>query len=310
MIAKSCFNLTAILISIAFICLSARRSSAKNLNVVASIFPLQEFAKAVGGKKVKVDMLLPPGAEPHTWEPRPSDIVTITKADIFIYIGAGMEPWIKDVLEGAKHDSLTIVEASDWIDLIEEKGLSLSNHDHHHPKGADPHIWLDFYNDQIIIDKIAEAFCLRDPDDTNLYMQNAADYKNKLSDLDKRYIQGLEGCKGAYMIFGGHSAFSYLTKRYGLHQVTLYGISPDSEPSPKKLAEVVDLTKKLGIKTVFFEKMVNDRLARVIAEETGAATLALNPGPNLSKEEREAGTSFISIMDENLKNLRKGLGCE
>ncbi len=109
---------------------------------------------------------------------------------------------------------------------------------------------------------------------------------------------------------GGHSAFSYMARRYGLEEIPLYGISPDAEPKPREMADIIDFAKSRGVKVVFFERLVTDRLAKVIAEEIGAVTVVLNTGVNLTKENRETGLTFISIMEENLKNLMKGLGCE
>jgi zinc transport system substrate-binding protein len=120
----------------------------------------------------------------------------------------------------------------------------------------------------------------------------------------------LRNCKRSEILLGGHSAFSYMARRYDLEQIPLYGISPDAEPKPKEMADMIDFAKSHDVKAVYFERLINDRLAKVIAEEIGAMTLPLNPGVNLTREERERGLSFISIMEENLSNLMKGLACE
>jgi zinc transport system substrate-binding protein len=299
--------------------------ASQKLQVVTSIFPLQEFAKAVGNERANVKLLLPPGSESHTWRPGPADIVNLAEADIFIYIGAGMEPWAKDLLEGAKSDSLVIIEASDELELlhpeelgkhllIKKTGQNNSSHikdvPYHYHGRMDSHIWLEFQNDQKIIDKIVKVFSQMDPDGTRIYIENGKRYKERLAELDRKYTQGLKKCKRSEILLGGHAAFSYIANRYGLKQIPLYGLSPDAEPKPKEMAKIIDFAKRQGVKAVFFEKLANDRLARVIAEEIGAVTLVLNAGPNLTKEERERGTTFISIMEDNLRNLMKGLGCE
>lgn len=311
----------------------------KKLQVVTSLFPLQEMARSVGGDRVSVNLLLPPGAEPHSWEPKPSDIVTLTKADIFIYLGAGMEPWVYGILQSINRPSLKVFEASQGLPAIangrekmetgeNEKGPPHSpdphaqhkdhndhdddhgdDHDHHHDP-MDPHFWLDFSYDQIIVSKIAKAFSELDPAGAGFYIQNASHYQKKLAELDRKYQEGLKGCQNRKIFLGGHSAFAYLAKRYHLEQVTLYGVSPDAEPSPKIVAETVDLAKRLKIKTIFFEELVSDRMARVLAEEVGAGTLTLNPGANITKEHLKSGVTFLSLMEKNLENLRKGLACE
>jgi len=280
--------------------------AAERLQVVTSVYPLEEFARAVGGERVTVKLLLPPGSEPHTWEPRPSDILSLKKAHIFIYIGAGMEPWIKDLLEETKKESLVVMEASDGLDLIHKNG----NGNHHDNIGMDPHIWLDFRNDEKIIDRMVKMFSKMDPEGKLFYEYNGEVYKKKLIALDLHYSENLRNCKRSEILLGGHSAFSYMARRYDLEQIPLYGISPDAEPKPKEMADMIDFAKSHDVKAVYFERLINDRLATVIAEEIGAITLALNPGVNLTREERERGLSFISIMEENLSNLMKGLACE
>lgn len=289
----------------------SRLAGKTKLFVVTSIFPLQEFAKAVGGERIKADLLIPPGTDPHTWEPRPSDIANISKADTFIYVGAGMEPWLQDVLEGTKHDSLAIIEVSEGADVIyDEEDVKYKGNKNNHTRSLDPHIWLDLKRDLVILDKIANFFSKRDPEGREFYIQNAINYKKKLSDLDKMFTEGLKNCEKKEIFLCGHSAFAYMAKRYGLNQVPLYGISPDAEPSPGNMAHLIDFARKNGIKAIFFERLTNSAIARIMAEEIGAETLVLNPGLNITKDEMEKGITFISIMEENLKNLKKGLGCD
>ncbi|MGA1842099.1 MAG: metal ABC transporter solute-binding protein, Zn/Mn family [bacterium] len=323
---KGYFKKTVFLIILIFIiCCHCRGWALQKLQVVTSIFPLQEFARVVGSERVNVEIFLPPGTEPHTWRPRPVEIVNLSKADIFIYIGSGMEPWVEDLLEGIKSDSLLIIEASEGLDLIsaEESGRDfpekkadqnnnspVKHGSGHHYQRMDPHIWLDFENDQKIIDKIVRVFSSKDPEGTAIYTQNGKRYKEKLAELDRKYSKGLRSCERSEILMGGHATFSYIARRYGLKQISLYGLSPDAEPKPREMAEIIDFAGSKGIKAVFIEKFINDRLARIIAEEIGAYVLVLNPGPNLTGKERESGITFISIMEDNLINLMKGLGCE
>jgi len=278
----------------------------QKLTVVTSIFPLQEFALAVGGDRVRVDLLLPPGAEPHTWEPKPSDLVTLSQADIFIYLGAGMEPWVDDLIKAIHSPGLQLIEISKGLLPLISKISETKNK----REKIDPHIWLDFHYDQIIVGQIAEFFAGQDPEGRNFFYQNALKYQKKLKALDQKYQQGLKTCRHKKIFLAGHSAFGYLAKRYNLEQIPLYGISPDAEPTPKKLAEVVQKARKHDIKAIYFVSLASDRMAQVIAQEIGALVLALNPGPNLSKEQIKSEVTFLSLMEKNLLNLREGLICE
>jgi zinc transport system substrate-binding protein len=283
--------------------------AAKKIRVVTSVFPLLEFAGAVSGERGEVSLLLPPGAEIHTWQPRPSDIIRLSSADLFIYIGADLEPWLHDLLKSVRNPSLRVLEASRGITLIDEEGIVHNAHEHEH--GAhDPHIWLDFKNDQRIVDKIAAVLSELDPEGSSVFKRNASIYKEKLQKLDQKFKDGLKDCVHRTIILGGHAAFGYLARSYNLRQISLYGLSPDSRPTPKKLIKVVELAKKHRIKVIFFEIRVRDELAKVLAEEVGARTLALNPGANLTKEQLKSGKTFFDIMEANLENLKDGLDCK
>jgi len=132
----------------------------------------------------------------------------------------------------------------------------------------------------------------------------------KLAECDRLFREELAPCKKRTFILGGHAAFGYLARRYGLHQISLYGISPNSRPTPKELVRVVELARKHKIDVIYFEVYVSDDLAKVIAEELGAKTLVLNPAVNLTLKQAESRVTFLEIMYQNLANLKKGLSCE
>lgn len=274
---------------------------------MTTIFPLKEFAHAVSGDWGTVDLLLPPGAEIHTWQPKPSDLVKLSSADVFIYIGTELEPWVDDILRSVKNPDLHVVKASEGLTLLGNEGGD-DPHDHEH--GAlDPHIWLDFTNDKKIIDRIAGVLSKVAPDKQAIFKNNANTYKQKLQALDEKYRKNLEKCDQKTIVLGGHAAFGYLARRYRLSQISLYGLSPNSKPTPRQLIEVIDIVKKKGIGAIFFEVNVSSELARVIAEETGAKTLVLNPGASLPRKQKNSGITFLNIMEKNLESLKNGLRC-
>ena len=290
--------------------------SAQAFSVITTIFPLKEFAQEVGGERVKVYLLLPPGAEPHTWDPKPSDIVKLSRADVFICIGAEMEPWVQGILKSLNNPKLQIIEASNEVPLI---GTDKAYRHHHgegtdkerpHFGGVDPHIWLNFEYDLKIVDKIASALRNKDPEGAVYYLKNAEEYKEKLKNLDLKYQKELSNCKCREFILGGHAAFAYMAQRYGLRQIPLYGLSPNSEPTPKRMAKVITMAKNYRVPAIYFEELVNDNLAKAIAKEVGAKTLVLNPGANLTRKQIESRVTFLSLMEKNLENLKYGLSCQ
>jgi zinc transport system substrate-binding protein len=291
----------------------------QKINITASVFPLMEFAKAVCGERGEVTLLLPPGAEIHTWRPRPSDMMQIAKSDVFIFISEDLEPWLEDVLKSIKNPNLSILRASDSVlpmERVEHKGDIPRENQHNkgakeHTHGTiDPHIWLDFTIDQRIIDNIVELISRIEPENSVLFHKNGVAYKKKLVECDRRYKEELGLCRTRTFILGGHAAFGYLAQKYNLHQLALYGVSPDSRPTPKQLIRIVDLAQEQHIDVIYFEVYVSDDLAKVIAEEVGAQTLVLNPGANLTVEQTKANLTFLEIMYQNLANLKKGLSCD
>ncbi len=275
--------------------------------VIATVFPLYDMAKGVAGDRAEVTLLLPPGANPHSWEPRPSDMINLQKADLIIMVGAGLEPWAHEIIEKKDKDHPRILKVSDGAPLV-----ILHGHDHeeeNHGHGVDPHIWLDFSWDMTIVNRICQTLIELDPEGREVYQRGAQAYKESLDQLIDAYKKGLANCKTRSLVVGGHGAFNYLARAFGLKQVSLYGISPDAQPTPRRMAEVIEIVRREGVKAIFFEETVSDKLARVLARETGARVLTLTPGASLTREQIQAGASFLDLMYENLRHLIEGLGC-
>ncbi len=296
-----------------------KQPETKKIIIVTTLFPLYDFAKNIGGQHAAVSLLLPPGVEPHSFEPKPEDIIRINKADIFVYTGKHMEPWAENILKGVDNKNLMVVDASKGITMIEETEESEHDHKHdkkhaakeHDKKEMDPHIWLDLGNAQKMADAILDGIAKADASNKDFYAENGGVYKAKLADLDKRFKDGLSNCKSDAFIHGGHFAFGYLAKRYNLKYISAYkGFSPNAEPAPKWLKELVDKLRKRQLKHVFYEELISPRIADMIAKETGASLLQLHGAHNLTKEEMDKGITFISIMEQNLINLKTGLQCQ
>lgn len=270
------------------------------LRVVTSIYPVYEFTRAVGGDAIDLVNLVPPGTEPHDWEPSVGDIRTLNAARVFLYAGGGFEHWIDKVLASLNNRDLTVVETSagfTWTDAAEPGG-----------DGLDPHIWLDPAGAAHMVERIRDALAAADPARAEAYRRNAEAYLQQLGALDREFASGLARCERR-TFFTTHAAFGHLARRYGLEQRAIMGLSPDAEPTPRALQAVVEAAREQGVRYIFFETLVSDRVARVVADEIGAETLVLNPFEGLTSEQIAAGEDYLSVMRQNLANLRLALGC-
>lgn len=265
--------------------------------VVATFYPLYEFARQVAGDRAEVVSLVPPGVEPHDWEPSPQSVVQTQQARVFVYNGAGFEPWIDKLLTEARRGNTVVVDASHGLPL------------HAAREGTDPHVWLDPVLAQGEVDAIRAGLERADPAGARVYQDNAKAFKERLARLDQAFAVGLRDCARRDMVTS-HTAFSYLARRYGLEQVPVMGVAPEAEPSPGALAAISRVARERGVKVVFFETLVSPRLAETIAREIGAKTLVLNPVEGVSKEEAAAGKDYVALMETNLAHLREGLGCK
>ena len=282
------------------------------LKVVASLYPLYDFVRNVGKDKVDVELLLPPGVEPHSFEPNPADILHLNHADIFVYTNKYMEPWVEDLIRGMDSGKILILDSSRGVLFTEERDDGEAGHHSKEKRGhvgMDPHIWLDLGNAMMMVDTVRDGLIQKDPANQDYYQKNATQYKTVLQVLDMKFRQGLSSCKQRVFINGGHFAFEYLARRYGLVYVSAYGFSPDAEPTPGQLVKISRMVRKQGLKYLFYEELLTPRVAEMLARETGVQLLFLHGAHNISKEEFARGVSFVELMEKNLGNLETGLQC-
>lgn len=291
-------------------CKQNKPADHSKIQIVTTLFPLYDFSKRLAGDKAEVMLLLPPGVEAHNFEPKPSDIVRISKADLFIYTGPQMEPWVEDILKGIANTKLNVINCSATIELAQEEDHDeTAEHEDHDHGGKDPHIWLDPILAQQIVNAIAEGLAQKDPANKDFYLSNAVAYNEKLTALDAMIRATLEKCKSRTIIYGGHFAFGYFARRYGLEYLSPYaGFSPNAEPTPRKIAELIETLKKNGISCIYYEELLEPRVARIIAENTGAQLLLLHGAHNISRDELNKGVTYLEIMQGNLERLKLGLG--
>jgi len=277
---------------IGIVALQGNRREHEFVEVVASFYPLGEFTSnliATGG----VTTLVPEGMEPHDYEPSPQDIATITRANLLIYNGNGFEPWVEDFLLTEEGRNTKALNISQHVDLLE----------------GDPHFWLDPVIAEQITEVIAAELKNLDPSQSTNIDERLSAYKNELQLLDQSYREGLANCQQTKIIVS-HDAFNYPALRYNFETVEISGISPEEEPTPQKLAEITQLAKQEKIEYIFFESLINPALAETIAREVGAKTLVLNPIENITEEERLNGENYLTIMRNNLANLRLAMQCQ
>lgn len=281
------------------------------LLVYASIYPMYDFAQKIGGDKIDLRMMVPPGAEPHDWEPTAKLMAQMEKADVFIYNGVNMEMWADKLVKSISSEKLKVVEASSGVSLIKledheegEYGKHEGEEDNH--GDYDPHVWLDPMRALKQAENIKNAFVAADEENMEFYESNFNEFANKLRELDQKYREELKDRKLNEIVVA-HAAFGYLADRYGLEQISVSGLTPQEEPSAAKMAQITELVREHGIKYIFFETLTSPKLAKVIANETGAKTAVLNPVGGLTKDEIEEGKGYISIMEDNLEILKKAL---
>lgn len=284
---------------------SAEQESA--LKVTATLFPQYDFAREVGGELVSVELLLPPGVESHSYEPSPADIIAIDECDVFLYTGEYMEPWAHTIAQSLDGGML-VTDVSAGVTLScahEEHEREHHGHDH---GGYDPHIWTDPTNAIIMVENIRDAFIGRDPDHADAYRANAAAYIDKLAALDAEFMEFSASLENHDIYFGGRFAMTYFAQRYGFTCHAAYdSCAAETEPSAGAVAEIIDGMTESGARAVYYEEMVKPTVALAIAEEVGAETLLLHSCHNVSRDEMAAGATYLSLMEQNLANLKEGL---
>ncbi len=290
---------------------SAPHPPPRQLTVVTTLFPLYDFARTVGGERVRVSLLLPPGVEAHSFQPRPDDALRIRAADVFVYTNQYMEPWAIKFARSAGGNQLLLVDSGAGVTFL--KGGRPEQHDEHdghgHGAGMDPHIWLDFANAQIMVRSIEAALAAKDPANSAYYAANATALVDRLKALDLRFTETLSSCRHRTFLHGGHYAFGYLARRYGLTYASAAAVNADAEPTPSTLVALVKRVKMEGLKYIFSEELLSPRISEMIARETGISVLMLHGAHNISTEDFTRGTTFLELMSRNLENLRIGLQC-
>lgn len=251
------------------------------LTVAAGLYPLAEAARQVGGARVEVVDLTPPGVEPHDLELTSDVVDTLLDADLVVLMGSGFQPAVEDTAADREGPTLAVLD----------------------PEGEDPHVWLDPTRLDAIVDDVAVALADLDPRGRPTYVANAAAYGDRLAALDAELAAGLRTCERREIVTA-HDSFGWLAARYDLEQHAIAGVSPDQEPDPRRIAELEDLVRTDGLTTVFTEQLVSAEVGDALARQAEVVTAVLDP-----LESQPATGDYLSAMRRNLTSLREALAC-
>lgn len=308
----------------AILCAAPAVESPVKLKIIATLFPQYDFARQIAGDRAEVRLLLPPGAESHSYEPTPSDMKDIARADLFVYTGPYMEPWAKRLADTAAiGGAVIVVDASRGVPLHkgdadadhEEEAADHDHdaeHDHDHDAGHshefDPHIWLDPIRAAAMADTIAAALAERDPGGADLYRKNAAALRSELEEMDSGFRKTVAESPRRQLVFGERFAFAYFLDRYGLEEIGAYkSCAPGAEPGLKAVLEVIHFVRDNKVRYIYREATTTSRISKVINKETGAEILAVDSLHNLPADKLDAGYTYQRVMRDNMAAFAKGL---
>lgn len=280
--------LSLLLLAALFSCKKAGPEDGK-VSVSVTIDPLYEFAAAVGGDKVTVHAIVPPGAEAHDFEPKAADLVALGSADVLVMNGLGMDDWAEKAAQSAKNDGLIAVTATDGAELLTRDGKT------------DMHVWLSLLEAAVMTENIRDALIRADPNNEAYYTANSAAYCDALRGLYDGYAEKLAPLAGTDLVTD-HAAFGYLCRDFGLDQVSIRNLYADGEPNARQLKELVDFCRENGVRAIFCESSASPAVAETLAREVSAEVWVLH-----TMESAQEGKTYLERMEDNLSIIYDGL---
>ena len=298
------------------------------VQIVATLFPYYDFARAIAGGRADVTLLLSPGREAHSFEPTPLDAVTISEADVFLYNGGEAEYWADEMLDAAGEDIAVVARMMDYVDALDEEyaegmqGAGDHDHDHdhdchddHEANGHDSdeveydeHIWTSPKNAVLLCRAVCDAICEADPANTDFYRANCDGYCAQLEVLDARFAVLCENAPRRLLIFADRFPMLYFCREYGLdYRAAFHGCSGDTEPSLATLKYLIDKTADEDIPMVYTIDFGTKRVAAAVSECTGTAIGTLYSMQTVARADFDAGETYLTLMERNYEALRKGL---
>lgn len=279
------------------------------INVYATIFPLEDFAKKIGGEHVEVTGIYPAGVDSHNYEPTTKTIINIAKADLFVYNGLELEAFADKVIQTVKNEPVTILNASTNIEAIEGDNHDEEEHDdaHDHAHDVDPHVWFDPTLAMQQAENIRDALIKLKPSATADFEKNFEQLKVQFMDLDQQLKDVVANAKNKEILVS-HAAYGYWEHHYGIHQLAVAGLSSSQEPSQKELANIVKTVQEHGIKYILMETFSTPKVADIVQEATNTTVLRLNHIATITEEDRKEGKDYFTLMKENIAILKQAMG--
>ena len=284
-------------------CTANPQKNSNKLSIVTTIYPYYEFAREIAGDKAEVYQLISPGTEVHEFEPTPKDILRINEADIFIYNGGESDEWVENVLKSINSD-VKVMCMFDYADLLYEEDIEHNKGDEY-----DEHIWTSLENDKKFVNAISEEIIKLDSANEDLYKQNTDSYINKLNSLDKSFKDTVENSARNTIVVADRFPILYFVKEYGINFESAFpGCTSGTQPSIKTVTKLIDYVRKNDLPVVFHIDNSSDSLARIICEDSDAEIKTFYSMHNITREQSESNTTFISLLELNLKSLKEALG--
>lgn len=292
-------------------CKSTEKENNDKLSVIAVLFAEYDLASHVSGGTADVTMLLPPGSESHSYDPTPQDIISIKNCDIFICGGGESDSWIDSVLNSVDSDNCTVIKMTEVCELKEEEtveGMQEEKGEESDEEEYDEHVWTSPKNAVLILDEIERVFCEKDEKNADAYRKNAQNYRYEIEELDREFQKVRKNAVRDEIIFADRFPMRYFTDEYSLRYYAAFpGCSSEAEPSAKTVKFLIDKVREDSIPVVFTIEFSNKAIAYAIKDETGAEILEFHSCHNVTKEQFASGVSYVSLMRQNLENLKEAL---
>lgn len=296
------------------------------LQIAATLFPAYDFARQIAGNRAQVTLLVPPGSEAHSYEPTPQDIILLNRCALLIANGGESETWLDAVTDSLDSTPETIYMLNcvsaleeETVDGMQSGGILSRGHDHAHEEEHDhdhgeeleydEHVWTSPVNAIAICEAIRDTLCAIDPDYSAYYTENCHVYTNKLAALDEQFRAVVSDAEYHTLIFADRFPVRYFVEEYGLEYYAAFpGCADDAEPSARTVAFLIDKVREERVPAVFYIEFSNQKMADIIAEDTGCKTLLFHSCHNITAEELENGAEYLALMQQNLLNVKEALG--
>lgn len=302
--------ISVIIITVTVLCLfcSCGESGEKSrLSIVCSTFPQYDFVKNIVGDKIDITML-DSASDIHSFEPTAADLMTISEADLFIYIGGESDKWVDKAVKSANNPDLKTVSLMDCVTTVDEESVEGMQSETEEAPEADEHIWLSLRNAKLMVDYICENICAIDPENSSVYKANSDSYIQKLDMLDKQYAETVSTAKRKTVMFADRFPFRYLVEDYGLEYYAAFsGCSAETSASFQTVTFLIEKSKELKLPVILVTESSDKSIAETVCKETGSKIAVMDSCQSVHAKQVKDGADYFEIMTENLNVLKEAL---